>query len=289
MNLQDWKIIHTLYSVKNITKTANELFISQPALTNRIKIIEEKLSTTLVIRHRRGVQFTIEGEYLAQCASDMLKQHQQIQENLANLKSTVSGTLRLGVSKYFAKYKIPKLLRLFKTEYPDVEFQVVTGWSGDIYKSITNRDVHIGFVRGDYPWREGQDLLLVEKICAASTKSFEWSDLPSMPRIVYDTDYKLNAIVENWWAENYKSPPNISIEVDQVDTCKEMIVNDLGYGILPTITVSDLPDLYKKTLLDKNGNPLIRKTFLYYHADTLSINMVQAFISFVQKIDFKVL
>ncbi|WP_081833677.1 LysR family transcriptional regulator [Geomicrobium sp. JCM 19055] len=62
---------------KNITKTARHLFISQPALTARIKQIEEYFETKIVLRERRGIQFTPEGEYLAKQAIDFIKQHEK--------------------------------------------------------------------------------------------------------------------------------------------------------------------------------------------------------------------
>ncbi|WP_081833674.1 LysR substrate-binding domain-containing protein [Geomicrobium sp. JCM 19055] len=50
------------------------------------------------------------------------------------MKDNLGGTLKLGASNYFAKYKLPKILREFRKLYPNVEFQVLSGWSEDIYK-----------------------------------------------------------------------------------------------------------------------------------------------------------
>lgn len=66
MDERDWQIISTLYKYKNITKTANTLFISQPALTARIKQIENELDVKLLQRSNKGVSFTSYGEYTAQ-------------------------------------------------------------------------------------------------------------------------------------------------------------------------------------------------------------------------------
>lgn len=285
MNIQDWRIIQTLYTYKNITKTAKALYLSQPALTARIRKIEKYYDISLVVRHRRGVQFTSEGEYLAEWAPRILNQNELIKDNLNNMRREMTGTLRIGVSKFMAKYKMPEILRLFKRMYPLVEFQVLTGWSGDVYKQILNRDVHVAFVRGDYPWSEGKDLLFEERLCAAYTKPFTWDDLPHLPRIAYDTDPRLKNEVDNWWTEHYDVPAYTTIEVDQVDTCKEMIIHGLGYGILPCVIMKDYSDIYQKMLVDSKGDPLIRKTWLYYHEDVLEINMVNQFILFVKDID----
>src|SRR5699024_1464246 len=146
-----------------------------------------------------------------------------IKDNLNNMKSNVSGTLRIGVSKYFAKYKIPKILHLFKKKHPEVEFQVVTGWSNYVYNLISKRDIHVGFIRGDYQWNGESDLLFKENICVVSKEFLDWEDLPKIPRISYETNQNLIGLINDWWLQNFDLPPNIKIEVDQVETCKEMI------------------------------------------------------------------
>src|SRR5690625_4208422 len=172
MDIQDWKIISTLHKYKNITKTAGHLYISQPALTARIKKIEQHFDIVLVLRHRRGVEFTADGEYLVKWAHTFIKQNEQIYDHLHNMRDEVTGTLKIGVTKYLAKYKMPKILLQFKKMYPLVEFQVKTGWSIDIYRLVLNQDVHVGFIRGDYPWRGVKELLFEESLCVAYTKPF---------------------------------------------------------------------------------------------------------------------
>lgn len=68
----DWEIIHTLHTYKNITKTADMLFIAQPTLTKRIQLIEEELRVSIIIRSSKGVTFTSEGEYVAKKAKQIL-------------------------------------------------------------------------------------------------------------------------------------------------------------------------------------------------------------------------
>lgn len=287
MNIKDWEIINTLYRYNNITKTAQHIFMSQPALTARIKSIEDYFGVAMIIRERRGIQFTPEGQYLAKEAEKVLKTHDKILENISSMKSSIMGTLKIGASKYFAKYKLPKILGHFKELYPDVEYQILSGWSEEVYKFIKDKEVHVGFIRGDYPWRGERSILFEETLCAAYIKPFEWEDLPNMPQIEYDTDRKLNDMVDDWWNEKYNQSPLIGLEVDQVDTCKELIINGLGYGIVPNLIIDDYPQIYKRPLIDKNNKPISRKTWMYYNKDTLDMNMVNKFVNFINDIDIK--
>ncbi|WP_238933669.1 helix-turn-helix domain-containing protein [Brevibacillus choshinensis] len=68
MDDRDWQVLHILYNQKNITKTAQLLFITQPALTKRLMQIEEEFGVKIVNRGIKGVHFTPEGELLAKRA-----------------------------------------------------------------------------------------------------------------------------------------------------------------------------------------------------------------------------
>src|SRR5699024_6852638 len=199
----------TLYKTQNITKAAERLYLSQPALTSRIRKLEDYYDMSIILRKQRGITFTPEGEILTQHARKMLREQINIEEELNNLKNQVSGTIRIGASNFIALNKMPKLLSLFKQQYPDLEIQVVTGWSSEMYRKILNRDVHISFIKGDYSWKDQKELLYEEDVCIASPWDFEWDELPNMARIEYATDEKMRHTIDNWWYENYKQHPNV--------------------------------------------------------------------------------
>ncbi|MDT8861288.1 LysR family transcriptional regulator [Alkalihalobacillus sp. MEB130] len=286
MDERDWLILKVLYEKKNITKTAQSLYISQPSLTKRIQQIENVFQVAIINRGTKGIQFTPQGEYLAKSAEDMLTNLQQMKEMVLNMEQDVRGTLRLGVSNYIARYKLPRLLKLFKDQFPNVNYKVTTGWSHDIVNMVYHRDVHIGIIRGDYQWADSKWLLFEENISVASKEPFTLDDLPDMPRINYETDSLLKTIIDQWWNRTFSQSPLIGMEVDKGITCKEMVINGLGYGILPSALIEEHPDLHSITLKDELGDPLIRKTWMFYHEDTTEINMVREFVQFVEKVNF---
>ncbi|MFL6557368.1 MAG: LysR family transcriptional regulator [Bacillus sp. (in: firmicutes)] len=292
MDYRDWEILKVLYHQKNLTKTARLLFLTQPALTTRLKHMQEELGVKIVTRESRGVHFTPQGEYLVHCAEEALAHYEKIKEKVQNMSNNESdqvvGTLKLGVSNFFANYELPYVLKLFKMQYPHVEFKVTTGWSRDVTQLIHNKDVHISFVRGDYGFRGlSKHQLFEETICIASKNEFDIKELPRLPRIEYRGDYLLKSLIDHWWGENFAEAPFISIEVDQVDTCKEMVINGLGYGILSSRVLKGIDDLYKIYLKDQEGNPILRRTWMYYHKEALEWNVVKAFVNFIENFDWK--
>jgi DNA-binding transcriptional LysR family regulator len=286
MDERDWHIITVLYEHKNITKAAEVLFISQPALTARVRHIEEAFGIKIIYRGSRGIHFTPEGEYLVKGAYDVLAHIQHIREHALNLGTEIKGTLRIASCNYLAKFKLPRLLGRFKELYPAVEFNVINAWSRDICKMIYNQDVHIGFVRNDYGWLGEKVVLHEEPICIASKKEFMLEDLPDMPRIDYNTDPSYKALLDKWWGEHFSRPPRVSMTVSQMDISKAMVANGLGYSILPDTILNDVGLIYKLPVFDEAGKPIIRKTTMVYQKEILELKLVKKFVDFTKTFDF---
>jgi len=242
----------------------------------------------LIIRGRRGIKFTPEGEYIAQRAKEIIEQHDKIERHVLNMKNDFSGVLKIGASKYIAKYKLPKLLRFFKERFPNIECEVITGWSGDISRKLRDREVDVAFIRADYPWHGSRVTLFEEEMWAVYTEEFEWEDLLEIPFIKYENDPRVSMIIEDWWHSNFNQSPNIDLYVDQVDTCKEMIINGLGFGIVPSLIFDGVPDIYIKPLT-KDNRPITRKTWLYYHSEDIEMTLIKTFVDFVDEHDIKAL
>lgn len=264
----------------NITKSAQRLYISQPALTYRVKQIEKKFGVNIVSRSRRGVEFTPEGEYILEYALNMLKKIRETKDYVQNLSENIQGTLRLGVSTNFAHYKLPAILKEFVSRYPEVQINVTTGWSSRIIELVQMEEVQIGIVRGDHQWNDHKILLSEESICIISSEEIVVEDLLNMPRIDYKTDTSLKKVSELWWPHYFKEPPNISMVVDNIEICKEMVKHGLGYAVVPEISLKPSDKLYKKEL--KINKPLFnRETWLVYREPLLELDLIKAFVDFI--------
>lgn len=286
MDDRDWELLRVLHEQKSITKTAQLLFTSQPALTARLQQIEREFGARIVDRTSRGVQFTPQGEYLAAAAADFLQNMKRIREQLDNLAESISGTLRIGASSYFTMYSLPSLLKGFQQLQPRVEFKVLTAWSREIHGRVQNQEAHIGFVSSDYNWPDCKHLLFEESIYVASNEPVQLESLPALPRIDYQSDGLIKAMIDGWWRENFSAPPNITMVVDKLATCKEMVRHGLGYGIMPDRILRDLPQFRRIRLEDRSGQPIQRKSWMIYHRDSLQNRALAAFVRFVESFDF---
>lgn len=282
MDNNDWLILQALYKNKNISKTAQSLYIAQPTLSKRLQRMEKDFGFKIYNREVRGINFTPKGEYIAHCAEEMLIKFREIKENVLNMDiNNYEGTLRLGVSKLFTRYRLPLILKNFKKKYPNVKFQVITTTSFHLEKLVDKKKVHIGFGRGDYNWQGQKQLLYDEVMCVVSKNKISLDELPDLSRIDYPTNYKTKTVIENWWIEHFPKLPLIGMEVDNADTCKEMVLHGLGYAILPSIVLNSEDSLYKVAISDKDGMQLLRRTWMLYHKESLQLNIVNTFVKFV--------
>jgi DNA-binding transcriptional LysR family regulator len=66
-----------------------------------------------------------------------------------------------------------------------------------------------------------------------------------------------------------------------------MVLNGLGYGILSNRVLNGIEDLFKIPLKDQEGNPIMRRTWMYYHKESLEWNVIKAFVHFIENFDWK--
>ena len=286
MNERDWLIIVILYEQKNITRTASKLFLSQPTLTTRIKYIEDYFKTPLIIRTAHGVQFTPAGEMLALKAHEMLHTFEDIRTIVRTNGGKIAGILRIAATNYFTIQALPRLLSRFKQLHPDVEFEIITGVNAHIQSLAKALDVHVGFVSSDACWQHEKRLLFEETVVAASTTQFELRNLPEMPRINYKCQPELRDAVDNWWYENFSTAARICMEVDSADICYEMLINGLGYAILPSACIKPNDSLYQTALTHTSGEPLKRYRWMIFHDSVCQNRLVETFIEFAMRTEF---
>lgn len=286
MDEKDWEILTVLHETKNITRAAKKLFISQPALSLRLRNIEQYFNVGIVLRGKKGIQFTEEGEYLAEQAREHLRGMARIRDTLLNMRSTLSGVIRIGSTNYTTKYFLPHILREFRKRYPAVEFRVSTGVSKNIIQLLNDHDAHIGFIRGSLPWDGERDLLFKEKMYIVNKDPFNIGDLGSMPMIHYQIAPPNQDHLDRWWNERFAFPPSMSMIVDRADTCFELIAQGFGYGFLPASILAGQTDLHCLEMIYNSGKPLERAVWMIYYKEMHQLRLVRTFADMVRDLDF---
>jgi DNA-binding transcriptional LysR family regulator len=283
MNEKDWQMLQVIAEEKNITRAAARLYISQPSLSYRLKTLEEEMGSSLVLRTPTGILLTAEGEYLHAYAQTMMQKLRETKEHIQDIKGSVQGVLRLASSSVFAYYELPSLLKGFKQQYPAVEILLNTNRSPVVNRLLKTGEVSLAFIRGDYHWADGKHLFSEESICLVSSSPLDIHKLPLYPRIIVSSS-EIQDMVDEWWHQTFTVPPYITLEVDSMDICRQMALHGLGWGVMPAIGLKGYDSLYKQPLYWKNGEPLVRRTWLMCRDSALQLPTIHAFVEYVKSV-----
>jgi len=282
MDYRNLEFIVALDLERNMTRAAKKLYVSQPALTYKIQSIEDELDIKILYRTKKGIRFTPQGEELIKFAKESLHDFQKFKIYLKNTNKNDEGIIRLGASRNFSRYMLPEILRNFINMYEKVQFNVKTSWSQSLLEMIKSEEINIAIIRGDHSWDFKKILLEEEPICIISKHKIDLNNLPNLPRIDFLTDPSLHNVINNWWRENFSKSPNITMELDNIETCMELVKTGLGYAIVPSIGLKTPNNLNVITLKDKNKKPILRKTWLLYKEIELNYPIMKKFINFLQ-------
>lgn len=288
MNESDFQMLVYLFEEQNITKTAERLYITPPALIYRIRQIEKNVGVKITEKQGKHIRFTPEGTYLAKYSQKALSDWRKMKDTLLNMSNDVHGTLRIGASRVIANYKLAPLLKEFITIYPKVKLTVYTGISTDVFELLQTDEIHLAIVRGgdqNFNWPDNKYLLKSEDIYLISNTDID--DLPNSPRINYKVSSPyFTQLVNQWWNEKFTRPPNISMQVDNFEICKEMVKNQLGYAFIPSIFLNEDDHFHVQEKLSISDGILNLGTWMLYSNSSLSLNIVNKFTEYIKSIDF---
>ena len=279
-------IIKVLAEEGNMRKAAERLFLSQPALSQRLQSIEKEWGQQLFVRSQKGLTPTPAGELVIQYAKDAGVRREEMFEQLHTLSEKVHGTLKIACASIIGQNWLPKVLKDFITLYPEAKVQLITGWSSEIVRALYEGEAHIGIVRGQTDWKGPKihlfkdTLYLVDK----EISSLEEVMKTERPFIQFKSDSTYYEEIQQWWQKHFASNPKRQITVDQIETCKQMAVNGIGYAILPSITLTGSEDVHTMPLTNSEEElELTRDTWMIGYESSFQLRQVEAFVDIVKK------
>jgi DNA-binding transcriptional LysR family regulator len=270
----------------NMRKASERLFVSQPALSQRLQTIEKEWGAKLFIRSQKGLSLTPAGEHVIAFVNEVLKKQEKVRETLYSIQDGVSGTLKIAVASIVGQNWLPQVLKKFVNKYPQVKISLVTGWSSEILNSLYDDQVHIGIIRGTPDWKGVKVHLFADPLFLVDREDTKPEQLleTDRPFIQFKSDSNYYQEIQDWWMRNFNTSPRRTIVVDQIETCKQMAFNGIGYAILPGITLTKAErEIYKIPLVNENGEPLKRDTWLLGYESAFQLKQVQALVEVIKE------
>jgi DNA-binding transcriptional LysR family regulator len=251
----------------NLSRAAEILHVTQPALTARLQTLEAELGSPLFIRGRRGMQLTDAGRAFLPYAQRAILALQEGASLIAELGRGGTGELVLGAAPAVSTYVLPGLLLRFTQRHPRVRLVVRTGHSEEILEMAVRREIDLGLVREmRHPEIESRPLYDDELVLVAhATHPFadrgriSIGEITGARLILFDRTSSYYDLTNAFFREAGVAPSGV-MELDNIDAAKQMVGQGLGIALLPhTAVAAELADGRLRAITIEGAQPIRRR------------------------------
>lgn len=278
MKIEDYELILKLNEVGTIRGTAKAVLISQPAVTQRLKYIEEYFGEPIFIRTSKSLVLTPAGEMILNHAKEVISREQGIKNSLAQSSEEVQGTLSIACSSLVSQRFLPAILAEYTKKFPKVAIDLVTGISEGIKKD--HKNYHVCIIRGEKIKESISTKLFEDPLYIFDTEPFPADEIKERPLISFKSDDSMHEQVDNWlYHHQNQIKPLKMIRVDQIETCKQFMKEGLGMAVLPKSVSDSMMDDYANIPMNLNGERVTRDTWVCYQNGARKLPQADQFIT----------
>lgn len=280
VNEKDYMIMKVLGDTRNITHASEVLFMTQSAISKRIRVIESEFGKELLIRSHHGVTFTPAGEKVLAHSRKMITELEGMKQELDMIEGEICGTLKAGYSISYGTYRLAMQVANYHKAYPKVNLQITSDQSGVLYQQMVEGKLDLAIIRGEYPWDGIKYQIAEENVYLVCSKDNEDRPLTDYMYISRKTDPYLTSQMQRWLREANLTTHSSNITVDNITTCRELVQTGVGWAILPEIALEDFEGI-KRKLAFSATEPFIRKTYILCQKGAANLPQVQKFIEMI--------
>lgn len=241
MDIKQLRSFVHIAELGSLSRAAERLNLSQPALSRQLNLLEESLDTKLLDRTGRGVKLTEAGQMLAERARVILTDLARLEADLSARSSQVTGHVHVGVPPSAGIVITGALIENLRDRYPDLNVTVAEDLTGDVQEGLLSGRLDIGILhdgmisRSLYAeplWRE--DLFLISHPSQVGEQETEiaYEDVLSLPLIMPTNKHGLRAMMQEA-AFRTGRPLTPVVEADALRVLIDLVSRNLGHTVLP--------------------------------------------------------
>jgi DNA-binding transcriptional LysR family regulator len=228
----------------SITAAAEELSISQPAVTGRIQGLERTLGANLFVRTRTGSRLTEAGRALLPHAERAMTAVGAGRRAVGDVLSGSGGRLTIGAAPAVSTYVLPAVLHRFQSEHPLVQLSVRSGHSEEVLDMVLREEVEVGLMRPiqhadvtSTPLYEDRLVLVVHRGHPFGARGeIRMDQMATEHLILFDRTSSYHELTSSIFRQAGIDPRGY-LEVDNIDAAKRMVEQRLGIALLPLTSV----------------------------------------------------
>ena len=286
MDTDKYQAFVKIVELGSFTKAAEQLGYTQAAISHIVNSLEKKWNLTLLLRDRSGVRLTSDAAKLLPLLKQVCLAEQGLLNEVEEIHGLTSGVIKIGSLNSIAVHLLPKIIKIFNIDYPNIDFDIKIGNYSEIEALVVSGQVDFGFTRLPavnelHSISLGEDRLLV--ILPKQHPLAKYSKLP-LEKIAGEVflaleegpEFETKAIFErfNVW-------PNVKYVSKDDYAIMSMVENELGISILPELILHRTP--FKVALRElqepmyrqlgvvvkdtRHASPAARRFLEYFHAN----------------------
>ena len=271
----------------SFSNAAEELHLTQPAVSKRIALLESQLDCSLFDRIGRQITLTEAGRALLPHAQSVLQELRAAKRHIQDLRGGVTGLLTMGISHHMGLHRLPDVLKKFTQQYPDVRLDIDFLDSEEAYERVLLGEVELGVITlapEEKPSLQQTPIWKDELVVTvARNHPLAQPTLPSQKRVSAKALSEYRAILPglNTYTgrivkalfEEQKLPLDVSMSTNYLETIKVMVSIGLGWSVLPKTLIDE-------TLcgLNLSGLKMSRNLGVVMHRERSLSNAARAFL-----------
>jgi len=275
---------------RNYTRAAEEVFLTQPAVSRQMRQLEEKLGVRLFEQIGKSLHLTDAGETLAVEAEKLLGAMERTAEAVRSHRSAERGSIRIGASTTPGFYLLPDLLGQFHRRFPKVALHYTVENSLRIEQMLVRNELDLGFVGANLSSRELELKPLVEDeiVCftspshrLAKVRRIAPSSLEEEMWIIREKGSATRLLFEDWLLSR-KGAIRKSIELTCPETCKALVRAGIGISFMSVHGLrAEIRAKYLVKILVTEMS-LKRPIYLAKHSDKRNSPVMESFLAIVE-------
>jgi LysR family transcriptional regulator, low CO2-responsive transcriptional regulator len=294
LNLSKLEVFAAVVRTGSFSAAAQQLLMTQPAVSQHIHDLEASLGTRLFVRGRRGVTLTPAGEQLREYTRAIFQLVAEAENAITDVDNLAAGAMRVGATPGISVYLLPDSIQEFHSRYPKLQVSVQTGITPQILADLGLGKLDLGLIEGEL--EEPLDGVLgvqmlddVEQWVVVGPKHPWWgrAEVPieelGGQSMVLRQRHSQTRIWLDGIFQQYNLHPRIAAEFDNVESIKRAVINSMSITVLPDYAVQHEVELGRLWLLHVAERPLLRTLKVVWNREMYTSPVTRAFLICLQR------
>lgn len=248
MDIHQLKIFVSVFKNRSFSRASEELYLTQPTISDHIKALEDEFGCKLFDRLGRTILPTKEAEALYGHALEIIEKANAVREVLGQFKEEPVGELVIGASTIPGTYLLPPVMTSFRKKYPAISFQITIADSKEIVQKVLSHDLLLGIVGAklnnaplNYTPLIEDELIVVASPNMTTKNGLQFKDLANLPMVLREEGSGTRKEIEKIFSGKGLSIEDMNIAglFGSTDSIKQAIKAGMGFSILSRLSVRD--------------------------------------------------